>query len=51
MKDTAKESVENMKETVEDSVRGLVKEEIEKATLKPEQNKKDEEIEEVVEDK
>jgi hypothetical protein len=51
MKDTVKESVENMKETVVDSVRDLVKEEIEKARLKPEQNKKDEEIEEVEEDK
>ncbi len=51
MKDTVKESVENMKETVVDSVRDLVKEEIEKARLKPEQNKKDEEIEEVEEHK
>jgi hypothetical protein len=42
-KDTVKESVENMKESVVDSVRDLVKGKIEKARLKPEQNKKDEE--------
>ena len=48
---TYTESMKDMKETVVDSVRDLVKEEIEKATLKPEQDKKDEEIEEVEEDK
>jgi membrane-associated HD superfamily phosphohydrolase len=48
---TYTESMKDMKETVVDSVRDLVKEEIEKARLKPEQDKKDEEIEEVEEDK
>ena len=43
--------MKDMKETVVDSVRDLVKEEIEKATLKPEQDKKDEEIEQVKEEK
>jgi hypothetical protein len=43
--------MKDMKETVVDSVRDLVKEEIEKARLKPEQDKKDEEIEDVEEDK
>jgi hypothetical protein len=51
MKETVKESVENMKENVVDSVRDLVKDEIENARLKPEQNKKDDEKEEVKEDK
>jgi hypothetical protein len=37
-----KESVESMKESVVDPVRDLVKDEIEKARLKLEQNKKDE---------
>ncbi len=51
MRETVKQSVENMKEDVVDSVRDLVKEEIDNARLKPEQNKKDDEKEEVKEDK
>jgi hypothetical protein len=51
IKETVKQSVENMKENVVESVRDLVKDEIENARLKPEQNKKDDEKEEVKEDK
>ncbi len=43
--------MKNMKQTMVDSLRDLVKEEIEKARLKPEQDKKDEEIEQVKEEK